>query len=45
MQIQKEVKSNPKQPSCKKECDPQKCYGERRCEIQGGGQEMAVMVG
>ena len=41
----KEVKSNPKQPSCKKECGPQKGYGEKRSEIQGGGQEMAVMVG
>ena len=29
----------------KKQCGPQKGYGERRCEIQGGGQEMAVMVG
>ena len=29
----------------KKECGPQKGYGEKRCEIQGGGQEMAVMVG
>ena len=29
----------------KKECGPRKGYGERRCEIQGGGQEMAVMVG
>ena len=28
----------------KKECDPEKGYGEKRCEIQGGGQEMAVMV-
>ena len=37
--------SNPKQPSCKKVCGPQKGYGEKRCEIQGGGQEMAVMVG
>ena len=45
IQIQKEVKSNPKQPSCKKECGPQKGYGEKRCEIQGGSQEMAVMVG
>ena len=26
-------------------CGPQKGYGEKRCEIQGGGQEMAVMVG
>ena len=23
----------------------QKGHGEKRCEIQGGGQEMAVMVG
>ena len=29
----------------KKQCSPQKGYGEKRCEIQGGGQEMAVMVG
>ena len=28
--------------SVKKECSPQKGYGEKRCEIQGGGQEMAV---
>ena len=37
--------SNPKQPSCKKECGLEKGCGEKRCEIQGGGQEMAVMVG
>ena len=41
----KEVISNQKQPSCKKRCSPQKGHGEKRCEIQGGGQEMAVMVG
>ena len=29
----------------KKVCGPQKGCGEKRCEIQGGGQEMAVMVG
>ena len=29
----------------KKQCGPQKGYGEKRCEIQGGGQEMGVMVG
>ena len=29
----------------KKQCGPQKGYGEKRCEIQGGGQEMVVMVG
>ena len=34
-----------KQPSCKKRCSPLKGHGEKRCEIQGGGQEMAVMVG
>ena len=39
------VLSNPKQPSCKKSVRPQKGYGEKICEIQGGGQEMAVMVG
>jgi len=44
MQLQK-VKSNPKQPSCKKGCGPQECCCEKRCEIQSGGQEMAVMVG
>ena len=34
----------PKQPSCIKGCGPKK-QGEQRSEIQGGGQEMAVMVG
>ena len=29
----------------KKECGPQKGYGEKRCEILGGDQEMAVIVG
>ena len=29
----------------KKVCGPQKGYGEKRCEIQGGGQEITVMVG
>ena len=45
IQIQKEVISNPKQPSCNKRYGPQKGHGEKRCEIQGGNQEMAVMVG
>ena len=36
---------NPNSQAVKKECGPQKGYGEKRCEIQGGGQEMAVMVG
>ena len=44
IQIQKEVISNQKQPSCKKMFSPQKHHGEK-CEIQGGGQEMTVMVG
>ena len=39
------IKSNQKQPSCKKRCGPHKGHGEKRCEIQSGGQEMAVMVG
>ena len=38
IQLQKEVKSNP-------QTAPQGGYCERRCEIQGGGPEMAVMVG
>jgi len=25
-------------------CGPQECCCEKRCEIQSGGQEMAVMV-
>ena len=29
----------------KKGCGPQKGHGEKRCEIQGDSQEMAVMVG
>ena len=28
-----------------KECGPQKGQDKKRCEIQGGSQEMAVMVG
>jgi len=45
MQLQKEVKSNPKQPSCKKSVQPWKRPLWKRCEIQGGGQEIAMMVG
>ena len=33
--------SNAKQPSCGA---PPKSHNEKRCEIQVGGQEMAVMV-
>ena len=45
MKLQKEMISNQKQPSCKKRYGLQKSQDEKRCEIQGGGQEMAVMVG
>ena len=45
IQTQKEMISNPKQPSYKKRVWPQKGYGEKRCKIQGGSQVMAVMVG
>jgi len=41
MQLQKEVKSN---PAVKKSVRPQNGHCEKRCEIQGDGQEMAVMV-
>jgi len=42
MQLQYEVKFNPiKSPAAKKVCGPE----ESQCEIQGGSQEMAVMVG
>ena len=45
IQTQKELKSNQKQLSCKKRCGPKKAIVKKRCEIQNGGQEMAVMVG
>ena len=45
LRLQIQYISNQKQPSCKKRCGPNKGHGEKRCEIQGGGQEMAVMVG
>ena len=38
------ILSNQKQLSCKKRYGPQKGHGEKRCLIQDGGQEMAVMV-
>jgi len=34
-----------KQLSYKNSVWPQEGHCEKRCEIQGGGQEMAVMVG
>ena len=45
MKLQKEVVSYQKQPSYKKGCDLKKGYGEKDYKIQGGSQEMAVMVG
>jgi len=44
MQLQKEVKSNPKQLNRKKNVGPLEGHCEKRCKIQGGSQEMAVMV-
>jgi len=32
-------------PAVKKVCGPQDYCCEKRCEIQSGGQKMAVMVG
>jgi len=43
MQLQKEVISIQKQPSCEKTVWPKK-PGWKRCEIKGGGQEMVMMV-
>ena len=45
MQIQKKRNLIQNSQTVKKECSPQKGYGEKRYEILGGGQEMAVMVG
>jgi len=46
LHAQKKVKSNPKQPSCKKSVwHPKNAVVKKRCEIQSGGQEMAVIVG
>ena len=43
--IQKEVISKPKQPSYKKKsAASKKARVKKRCEIQGGGHEKAVMV-
>jgi len=35
------MQSNPNSPTVKKLCGPQEGYCKKRCEIQGGGQEMA----
>ena len=43
--LQKEVKSTQKQPSCKKGAAYAKKIAGKSCEIQGGGSEVAVMVG
>jgi len=44
MQLQKEGNLIQNSPAVKKVCGP-KGHCEKNCEIQGGGQEMAVMVG
>ena len=36
---------NQNSQAVKKERSTQRGQGEKRCEIQGGGKEMAVMVG
>jgi len=41
MQLQKEVKSNPKQP---KLCGSEESHCEKWCEIWGGGQEIHVAI-
>ena len=33
-----------KTASCEKKGAAPKCQGEKRCEIKGGGQEMAVII-
>ena len=45
MHLEREMKDNQLQPSCKKVCGPQECCCEKRFEIQSGSQEMGVMVG
>jgi len=42
MHLQKEVKSNQKQLSCKKMCSPQEDCCGKRCESKGGSQEVAA---
>ena len=44
LQYKKKGYLNQNSQAVKKECSPQKGQCEKRCEIQGGGQEMAVMV-
>jgi len=45
MKLQKEAKSNPKLPNCKKSVQPPRMLLWKKTEIQSGSQEMAVMVG
>jgi len=53
MQLQKEVKSNPKWSSCKKVCGPQEGHCKQRCEIycmvaakkwQANGKDLATKI-
>jgi len=43
--MQKEIKSIQNSPAVKKVYGPQEGHCEKRCEVQSGSQEMAVMVG
>ena len=45
MKLLKEVIFKQKQPSCKRKGAGSKETRVKKCEIKGGGQEMAVMVG
>jgi len=46
MQLKEEVKSDLKNSPAIKKCVALKeGHCEKRCDIQGGGQEMSVMVG
>jgi len=44
IQLQNEVISIQKTASYEKSVRPLKCQSEKRCEIKGGCQEMAVMI-
>ena len=45
MKLQKEVIPNQKTAQAVKKVRPPNKPGWKRCEIQGGGQEMVMMVG
>jgi len=45
MQLQKKWNLIQNSPVVKKVCSPEKGHCEKRCEIQGGSLEIAMMVG